>query len=127
MTSRRGILAEDPELVTNKSFILKFIQVLRSVDEGIGISEENLEKIFEKFQQVEDSFTRQEGGTGLGLSISREIVLHHGGKIWAESTVNVGSTFAFTLPYTDKPAPPAGEESVGEGGTETREHAEAAG
>jgi len=118
-------LGEDPELVTNRTMV-KYIRV-EVVDEGIGISPDNLEKIFEKFQQVEDSFTRQEGGTGLGLSISREIVLHHGGRIWAESTVNVGSTFAFTLPYTDKPAPPAGEESVGEGGTETKEHAEAAG
>ena len=56
-------------------------QPLVDNDEGIGISEENLEKIFEKFQQVEDSFTRREGGTGLGLSISKEIVSHHGGRI----------------------------------------------
>jgi signal transduction histidine kinase len=118
-------LGDDPALVTNKTGS-KHIRV-EVVDEGIGISPDNLEKIFEKFQQVEDSFTRQEGGTGLGLSISREIVLHHGGRIWAESTVNVGSTFAFTLPYTDKPAPPAGEGAGGEGGTETREHAEATG
>jgi signal transduction histidine kinase len=117
-------LGNDPELVTNKA-MSRYIKI-EVVDEGIGISPENLEKIFEKFQQVEDSFTRQEGGTGLGLSISREIVLHHGGRIWAESTVNVGSTFAFTLPYSDKPAPPAGEEDGGDGGAGTREHAEAA-
>lgn len=90
----------DPELVTDKRF-RTYIKV-EVVDEGIGVSAENLEKIFEKFQQVEDSFTRREGGTGLGLSISKEIVLHHGGKIWADSTINVGSTFAFTLPYDEE-------------------------
>jgi signal transduction histidine kinase len=72
-------------------------------DEGIGITEDNLTKIFEKFQQVEDSFTRSKGGTGLGLSISKEIVTHHGGKIWVESEVNVGSVFYFTLPYRSHP------------------------
>ncbi len=87
--------------------------VLVSVtDEGIGIAPENLDKIFEKFQQVEDHFTRSQGGTGLGLSICKEIVLHHGGKIWAESTLNVGSTFSFTIPYEERadgavPAPAA--------------------
>jgi signal transduction histidine kinase len=115
---------DDPDLVTDKTFS-KYIRV-EVVDEGIGISPENLEKIFEKFQQVEDSFTRQEGGTGLGLSISREIVLHHGGKIWAESTVNVGSTFAFTLPYSDKPVARVGEEKS-QDAEATKEHAEAAG
>jgi signal transduction histidine kinase len=72
-------------------------------DEGLGIAPENLERIFEKFQQVEDHFTRSQGGTGLGLSICREIVLHHGGKIWAESEVDAGSTFFFTIPYEEKP------------------------
>jgi signal transduction histidine kinase len=71
-------------------------------DEGIGIPREHLHRIFEKFQQVEDSFTRSKGGTGLGLSISKEIVNHHGGLIWVESELNVGSTFFFTLPF--KPA-----------------------
>jgi signal transduction histidine kinase len=118
-------LGDDPELVADKH-CSKHIKV-GVVDEGIGISAENLEKIFEKFQQVEDSFTRQEGGTGLGLSISREIVLHHGGKIWAESAINVGSTFAFTLPVKEKPAG-AHQNAVGaDGEAGPREHAEAAG
>jgi signal transduction histidine kinase len=119
----------DPELVTNKSFS-SFIQV-SVIDEGIGISEENLEKIFEKFQQVEDSFTRHEGGTGLGLSISKEIVLHHGGKIWAQSAVGLGSTFAFTLPYEESPDTGGNdgkEDSSGTAGhSEQRAHARTSG
>lgn len=94
-------MGSDPDLMTDKRFT-SYVRV-SVVDEGIGISEGNLEKIFEKFQQVEDSFTRREGGTGLGLSISKEIVLHHGGRIWAESTVGVGSSFSFTLPYEEEP------------------------
>ncbi len=99
----------DPGRISNKRF-QHYVRV--SVhDEGIGISPENLERIFEKFQQVEDHVTRSQGGTGLGLSICREIVLHHGGTIWAESELGKGSAFSFTLPYEEKPgaeaAPPA--------------------
>jgi len=119
----------DPEWITDKR-LTNYIKVM-VVDEGIGISEENLEKIFEKFQQVEDSFTRREGGTGLGLSISREIVVHHGGKIWAESTVGVGSTFAFTIPYEEKPdiRKKDSDQSAEDAGEQdgSRAHAEAAG
>jgi signal transduction histidine kinase len=98
VTAERG---EDPAFITDHRF-RAYIKV-STTDEGIGIAPENLEKIFEKFQQVEDHFTRSQGGTGLGLSICKEIVLHHGGKIWAESTVDVGSTFSFTIPYEEKP------------------------
>ncbi len=123
-------LGDDVDLVTDKRFS-RYIKV-EVIDEGIGISHDNLEKIFEKFQQVEDSFTRREGGTGLGLSISREIVHHHGGKIWAESKVGEGSVFAFTLPYEEKPTIRV-EEKSGTGGAEPspeqekEEHAEATG
>jgi signal transduction histidine kinase len=122
-------LGRDPELVTDKR-LDRYIKIAVG-DEGIGISEENLEKIFEKFQQVEDSFTRSEGGTGLGLSISKEIVIHHGGKIWAESRVNVGSTFSFTLPYEEKPtfliSDNSGGDETADKEDEEREHAEKAG
>jgi signal transduction histidine kinase len=92
---------EDPAFVSDRRF-RSYVKV-STTDEGLGIAPENLEKIFEKFQQVEDHFTRSQGGTGLGLSICKEIVLHHGGRIWAESQLNVGSTFSFTIPYEEKP------------------------
>ena len=97
VTAERG---EDPALITDRRH-RAYIKV-STKDEGLGIAPENLEKIFEKFQQVEDHFTRSQGGTGLGLSICKEIVLHHGGRIWAESVVDVGSTFSFTIPYEEQ-------------------------
>ncbi|NEO85848.1 MAG: PAS domain S-box protein [Spirulina sp. SIO3F2] len=67
-------------------------------DEGRGIPADKLERIFERFHQVDASDSRRKGGTGLGLAICRTIVEQHGGKIWVESTVNVGSCFMFNLP-----------------------------
>jgi len=67
-------------------------------DTGIGIPQEALEKVFERFYQVDDSATRPYRGTGLGLTICKFIVEYHHGKIWAESSVGVGSTFHFVLP-----------------------------
>ncbi|HNT77023.1 MAG TPA: response regulator [Anaerolineae bacterium] len=67
-------------------------------DTGIGIAQEDLEKVFEKFKQVGDLMTNRPKGTGLGLTISKEIVEHHGGRIWAESSLGQGSTFTFVLP-----------------------------
>lgn len=69
-------------------------------DTGIGIAAENQEIIFGKFNQVGDILTSKPPGSGLGLSICREIVNYHGGRIWVESDVGVGSTFYFTLPIT---------------------------
>lgn len=70
-------------------------------DTGIGISEENLKKIFQRFEQVKQphkGMVPSLQGTGLGLSICEEIVKLHQGQIWAESEVGKGSTFIFTLP-----------------------------
>lgn len=68
-------------------------------DNGIGIPREHLEKIFEKFYQVDASSTRAAGGMGMGLPIARELVELHGGKLWAESEgLGKGSKFIFTLP-----------------------------
>ena len=68
-------------------------------DNGIGIAKENLDKIFEKFYQVDSSYTRSAGGVGLGLAIAKEIVTAHGGKLWAESEgLGRGTKFIFTLP-----------------------------
>ena len=72
---------------------------VRIADNGIGLAKENLEKIFEKFSQLDSSTTRVAGGLGLGLVFAKEIVEAHGGKIWAESAgLGRGSAFIFTLP-----------------------------
>jgi signal transduction histidine kinase len=68
------------------------------VDTGPGIPEDQQQRIFEEFQQVDSSSTRKKGGTGLGLAIAKRIVELHGGNIWVESMVGKGSTFSFSLP-----------------------------
>ena len=69
-------------------------------DSGIGIPEDQLGKVFEKFFQVEESLRRSVGGTGLGLAITKGLVEAHHGKIWVESELEKGSTFTFTLPVS---------------------------
>ena len=69
-------------------------------DKGRGIPADKLETIFERFQQVDASDSRQKGGTGLGLAICRHIVEQHGGKIWVESVYGQGSTFYFSIPLS---------------------------
>jgi PAS domain S-box-containing protein len=71
-------------------------------DQGRGIPADKLDSIFERFQQVDASDSREKGGTGLGLAICRSIVQQHGGQIWVESIVGQGSTFYFTLPQEDE-------------------------
>jgi len=66
------------------------------VDSGIGMSQEQMRDIFQPFHQAESNTSRKFGGTGLGLSISKNIVDMMGGKIWVESEVDKGTTFAFT-------------------------------
>ena len=70
-------------------------------DSGIGISEDQFEKIFEKFHQVEGSLHRSVSGTGLGLAITKGLVEAQHGEIWVESQIGKGSTFTFTLSISE--------------------------
>jgi PAS domain S-box-containing protein len=67
-------------------------------DTGIGIEKQNLDKLFQEFQQVDSSISRKYGGTGLGLVISKKLIELHGGEIWAHSVFGEGSTFTFSIP-----------------------------
>ncbi|MFC1568481.1 ATP-binding protein [Candidatus Margulisiibacteriota bacterium] len=79
-----------------------FIEV-SVADNGIGLEPQHLEKIFNKFYQLEETMTRQAGGVGLGLAIAKEIVGDHRGKIWAESDGrDKGARFVFTIPMAER-------------------------
>jgi signal transduction histidine kinase len=67
-------------------------------DSGPGIASEHHQRIFEEFQQIDESSTRQKGGTGLGLAISKRIIEMHGGTIEVDSILGEGSTFIVELP-----------------------------
>jgi len=71
------------------------------IDSGIGIKQEDQERIFEPFYQLDNSLTRGKGGTGLGLALVRQIVGKHGGRVWVESEYGQGSRFTFTLPLAE--------------------------
>ncbi|HYP52691.1 MAG TPA: ATP-binding protein [Pyrinomonadaceae bacterium] len=67
-------------------------------DTGVGIAKDDIERLFDKYEQARSRATRSEKGTGLGLYITRQLVELHGGKISAESEPGKGSVFSFTIP-----------------------------
>ncbi|MBN1161263.1 MAG: response regulator [Dehalococcoidales bacterium] len=93
--------------------------IVSVTDSGIGIAPENHAAVFEKFKQVGDTLTDKPKGTGLGLPICKEIIEHYNGKIWVESELGKGATFAFSLPLVpsekvEKPMPEVEEKPVDE-------------
>lgn len=85
--------------VTSELHGKKCVLNVRVIDTGIGIKKENLDSIFETFNQADNSTSREFGGTGLGLSICKKLVDAQNGKISVNSTVNKGSNFQFEIPY----------------------------
>lgn len=81
--------------------------VFRVSDQGRGIPPEKLEAVFERFQQVDASDSRDKGGSGLGLAICRSIVRQHGGEMSVQSQMGIGSEFTFTIPVTPTTVPDA--------------------
>jgi signal transduction histidine kinase len=77
--------------------------VFSVADQGRGIPGDKLGRIFERFEQVDSSDSREKGGSGLGLAISRTIVRRHGGDLTVTSTVGAGSTFTFNIPAAGEP------------------------
>jgi signal transduction histidine kinase len=72
--------------------------VLDVSDDGVGIPDDQVERVFERFYQVDGSMSRRFGGAGLGLALVKEVVDAHGGKVYLESAVDQGSKFTVTLP-----------------------------
>ncbi|MEM7028264.1 MAG: ATP-binding protein, partial [Chloroflexota bacterium] len=91
----------DDCVTVNLSLSQHLLQVDVS-DTGLGISEEDLEHVFERFYRAESDAMSLVDGTGLGLPIAKMFVERMGGEIWVESTLGVGSTFSFTLPITNE-------------------------
>lgn len=87
ITVRAELFAED------RDFILVSV-----TDTGCGLSPSDAERIFDRLYQVENSIDANRNGLGLGLHITRELVVRHGGRIWAEGRVGEGATFNFTMP-----------------------------
>ncbi len=96
--SRRACADEAPDSGCAKRITFEI------VDTGVGIPPQQIDRIFEAFQQLDSTFGRRHQGTGLGLTISREIARAMGGDIICQSTVDVGSTFTMTVPLPAAPA-----------------------
>ena len=73
--------------------------ILQVKDTGIGIPEESIDRIFERFYRVDKGRSRKAGGTGLGLSIVKHIMMLYNGKVKVESIEGKGTTFTITMPY----------------------------
>ncbi|WP_315787982.1 hybrid sensor histidine kinase/response regulator [Fischerella sp. JS2] len=98
LSESQGVESEENHHFCTKDSSLPNYLLITIQDQGRGIPEDKLQIIFERFQQVDASDSRNKGGTGLGLAICRNIVQQHHGKIWVESVLGEGSTFYVILP-----------------------------
>ncbi|MFQ5737281.1 MAG: ATP-binding protein, partial [Thermodesulfobacteriota bacterium] len=109
-----GTISVDWEIVEEaEGMNMERFLVFKIKDTGIGIKDEDKDKLFKEFEQIDSSLTREYGGTGLGLVLTRRLVELHGGRIWVESELGKGSAFFVKLPqgtdeidlptYTDRP------------------------
>jgi len=106
-----------------KSHDKKVILQFDIEDTGIGMPEENLNKLFKSFSQLDNSSTRQFGGTGLGLVISKKLVEMMGGKIWVSSKLGIGSTFSCTAIFESAENPQTDSQQIKEDLTEIQRDA----
>lgn len=88
----------DKTKVTVNTTVENSIVEITVVDQGVGISESDIQRIFERFYRVDQARSRETGGTGLGLSIVKHVIAKHGGEVSVWSAAGVGSTFAIRLP-----------------------------
>ncbi len=86
-------ISEEP-----KDGVIERVLSISVKDTGIGIKDEDIPRIFEEFEQLDSSITREYGGTGLGLALTKKLVELHNGKIWIESEYGKGTTFRFAIP-----------------------------
>jgi len=84
-------------LIVIKCDVIDDEAVVSVADQGVGIAPEHLNRLFEKFYRIDNGFSFRHNGMGLGLPLARQIINNHGGKIWATSKVNEGTTFLFSL------------------------------
>lgn len=93
---------EDGTTEVSVEDLIKNKVIVRVTDNGEGIEEQHLTRLFERFYRVDKSGSRREGGSGLGLAIVKHIIEAHNEKIYVESVVDVGSEFSFTLEKTEE-------------------------
>jgi signal transduction histidine kinase len=94
--------------VTVRAFGANDMVRFEFADTGVGIAPDQYDKVFEEFQQLENTVTREYEGTGLGMAITKKLVELHGGRIWLESMPGRGTTFFVTLPVARERVSPYG-------------------
>jgi signal transduction histidine kinase len=95
-------IIQGSDLAETRHFSRNSCAPILPVDTGIGIPGNHLPRIFERFYVVDKSRSKKLGGTGLGLSIVKHIVLLHGGTIYVESSLGIGTKFMIVLPNTQQ-------------------------